>query len=253
MNERCATQAATGYAVHPVRMNEAPAVRMPGPPSTRFLTIRAADCEGHRSSAHILVNRMYSNRGYTTMPSPESANPDRLTLIANDHDKTVGTITVGFDGPDGLLVDQSFDDHVGLLRDDNLVLCEFIKFAIDDVPRSKKIMASLMHAAFICAREIRGCDKVLIEVNPRHVRYYESMLGFETLEYGRHNHRVNAPAVLMALDLALADEQIGAAHEAAVAPARMRRSIYRHGFSKEEVTGVARRFAAARERVVYVA
>jgi hypothetical protein len=235
---------------HPIRMDEAPALYRLDDTSRPLLTIRAANSEGHRSSAHILVNRMYSGRGYMTSPSPDSPNGNRITLIASDHEETVGTITVGFDGPDGLLVDQSFADHVEQLRGEQKELCEFIKFAIDGVVRSRKVLASLMHAAFICAREVRGCDVVLIEVNPRHVRYYESMLGFKVLEYGRHNHRVNAPAVLMALDLAFAHEQIVEAHQSA---SLEKRSLYRHGFSEEEVTGVASRVAAAQERMVCAA
>jgi len=209
--------------------------------SHHLLTIRAADSEGHRSSAHILVNRMYAGRGYSTAPKPESPNPNRITLIATDHDITIGTITVGFDGPDGLLVDELFQDQVEPLRSDGAVLCEFIKLAIDGVVRSKKVLASLMHSAYLCAHEIAGCDKVLIEVNPRHVRFYEAMLGFTVVVSTRHNPRVNAPAVLMSLDLAFADEQIVRAHKGDSRRARAERSLYRHSFSREETAGVVSR------------
>ena len=40
-------------------------------------------------------------------------------------------------------------------------------------------------------------DYVVIEVNPRHVRYYERMLGFEVIGPERMNPRVEAPAVLL--------------------------------------------------------
>ena len=209
--------------------------------SRRLLTLRAADSEGHRSSAHILVNRMYAARGYSTTPLPEGPNANRITLIATDNDITIGTITVGFDGPDGLLVDELFRDQVDELRNDGAVLCEFIKLAVDGVVRSKRVLASLMHAAFICAREIKGCDKVLIEVNPRHVRYYETMLGFAVLVRERHNRRVNAPAVLMSLDLAFAADQIGRVHKGDARNGRAERSLYRHSFSREETAGVISR------------
>ena len=192
---------------------------------------------------------MYSGRGYTTSPLPESPNSNRITLIASDDEKTVGTITVAFDGEEGLLVDDCFADHSDRLRAEGKTLCEFIKFAIDGVVRCKKVLASLMHAAFIIAREVKKCDLVLIEVNPRHVRYYETMLGFKILQHDRHNHRVNAPAVLMVLDLAFAHEQIIVAREDESASLLERRSIYRHGFSGDEVKGVTSRFAAAQERI----
>ena len=209
--------------------------------SRRLLTIRAADSEGHRSSAHILVNRMYTGRGYSSTPLPESQNPSRITLVATDHDVTIGTITVGFDGVDGLLVDDLFHEEVEQLRNDDVVLCEFIKLAIDGVVRSKHVLASLFHTAFIYAHEIKGCRKVLIEVNPRHVRFYEAMLGFTVLTGKRLNHRVNAPAVLMSLDLDYADEQIGRIHTDSVERARARRSLYRHCFSRDETRNIASR------------
>jgi hypothetical protein len=207
----------------------------------RLLTIRAADCDGSRSSAHILVNRMYAARGYTTSATPDHSNPNRITLVASDEGETVGTITVSFDGPQGLLVDESFAAEAGKLRAEGFLLCEFIKLAVDGVVRSKKVLASLMDAAFLCAREVRRCDKTLIEVNPRHVRFYESMLGFKVLRRDRVNRRVNAPAVLMSLDLDFADEQVEEAHHGDAALANGKRSLYRHGFSPEERSGLVNR------------
>lgn len=223
-------------------------LRDPAPWSTfkdetgqRLLTIRPAECDGTRSSAHILVNRMYATRGYTTAALPDHSNSKRITLLATDQDEAVGTITVGFDGADGLLVDESFAAEVERHRADGFVLCEFIKLAIDGGVRSKKVLASLMHAAFLCARELQRCDKVLIEVNPRHVRFYESMLGFKVLLRGRVNHRVNAPAVLMSLDMTFADEQVIEAHGIDALAAPTKRSLYRHTFSPEERSGFVNR------------
>jgi len=209
--------------------------------SRRLLTIRAADCEGERSSAHILVNRMYATRGYTTSTLHEDSSANRITLMASDEGETVGTITVSFDGPQGLLVDESFAGEVAQLRSEGFVLCEFIKLAIDGVVRSKKVLASLMDAAFLCAREVQRCDKALIEVNPRHVRFYETMLGFKVLRRDRMNRRVNAPAVLMSLDLDFADAQVTEAHQDQDSAAAGKRSLYRHGFSPEERSGLVNR------------
>lgn len=206
----------------------------------RLVTIRAADCDGSRSSAHYLVNRMYAARGYTTSSLPDHSNRNRITLLASDAGDAVGTISINFEGPQGLLVDESFAGEVQQLRDEGYTLCEFIKLAIDEGVRSKKVLASLMDAAFLCAREVQRCDKALIEVNPRHVRFYES-LGFEVLQRDRMNLRVNAPAVLMSLDLAFADEQVEEAHHGHGAGASGKRSLYCHGFSPEERSGLVNR------------
>lgn len=214
----------------------------------RLITIRAADTDGHRSSAHILVNRMYTGRGYSSVSMPESHNVNRLTLIGQDRDVTLGTITIGFDGAGGMLADECFHDSVAKLRDEGLVLCEFVKLAIDDGTQSKRVLASLFHTAFIYAHEIRGCDRIVIEVNPRHVRFYRTMLGFSLLAGERMNCRVNAPAVLLALDLAEASARIGQVNASKNSDASAERSMYRYCFSPEEMSGIVSRLKRRGER-----
>lgn len=184
---------------------------------------------------------MYAQHGYRSTPLESSTNSNRVTLIASDHEVTLGTISIGFDGDDGLLVDELFGDQVARLRTDGVVLCEFIKLAIDGAVRSKRVLASLFHTAFIYAREIKGCRNLLIEVNPRHVRFYESMLGFSVLTQERINRRVDAPAVLMCLDLAHAGQQIGRIHAGPDQTRRSDRSFYRDCFSPDETAGIVRR------------
>lgn len=165
------------------------------------LSIRATGSVSHRAAANILLNKRYAWRGYQTSGLPE-ANSDCLTLIASEQEATVGTITVGFDGPQGLLVDDLFLDKVDQIRGAGYEVCEFTKLAMDSVKRSKQTLASLFSVAHMTARHIRGVDFLLIEVNPRHTSYYQRMLGFKVLGEERMNRRVNAPAVLMSLDMA---------------------------------------------------
>jgi hypothetical protein len=218
----------------------------PGEPSAepsglRLLTIRAADSEGHRSSAHVLVNRMYAERGYRSTPLAGAPPRGRITLIGTDQDVARGTITIGFNGSQPLLADECFRDVLDELRRQGLVLCEFIKLAIDGVGRSRRVVASLFHSAFIYAHEIKGCDRIVIEVNPRHVRFYQRMLGFAVLTGERLNLRVNAPAVLLSLDLSYAERQILRIRAEAPEKVSAERSLYRHCFSHEEAIGIARR------------
>lgn len=210
------------------------------PGSNRLFTIRMADSEGHRSSAHILVNRMYAGRGYLSSTRVADRNSNRITLIGSDHDVTIGTITVGFDSADGLLADECFSDLVDALRDKGDTLCEFVKLAIDSVAHSKRMLSSLFHMAFLYAYEIKKCSRIVIEVNPRHVRFYETMLGFAIFGDERLNPRVNAPAVLMSLDLAYANEQFRINSEASH-DLRARRSMYNHCCSSDELEGIVSR------------
>jgi len=208
--------------------------------SRRLFKIRAADSHGHRSSASILINRMYATRGYHANPLPAEDVPDRITLTASEHDAVIGTISIGFDSPIGLLCDELYMEEISVLRDKGWRVCEFTKLAIDSVVRSKRVLASLFHVAYIYAHRIKGFHQLVIEVNPRHVRYYERMLGFRVRGPQRMNRRVSAPAVLMALDFAHAAEQIGRFGGSADTPDDAR-SLYPYFFSVAEEAGIVGR------------
>ena len=81
-------------------------------------------------------------------------------------------------------------------------LCEFTRLAVDESVRSQAILGAIFHVACIYVINLHRCTDVLIEVNPRHVRFYERMLGFRRVAEERLDPVVNAPAVLMRLDLA---------------------------------------------------
>ena len=74
---------------------------------------------------------------------------------------------------------------------------------------------------------------MLIEVNPRHVRYYERMLGFKVIGSERLNRSVRAPAVLLMADFSYIMAQVG---EFGGQPERAatERSLYPFVFSLQE-------------------
>ena len=202
--------------------------------------IRAADSAGHRSSANILIQRRYAWRGYRTAALPDCQSASCVTLTATDHDATIGTITIGIDNDDGLRADEGFRDEVDDLRCSGWRICEFTKLAVDSSTSSRRVLASLFHVAYLYAHRIQGADLLVMEVNPRHVRYYQSMLGSRVLGEERLNHRVNAPAVLLGLEFSHIREQIarfGGRAEQFLAE----RSLYPHSFSASEEEGIVRR------------
>ena len=206
----------------------------------RLFKIRAADSHGHRSSASILINKMYATRGYTTTGLPVASVPHKVTLVAEEKDQTVGTITVGFDSSSGLAVDELFRDEVNVMRWRGLRVCEFTKLAMDHAVRSKRVLASLFHVAYIYAHRLKEFDALLIEVNPRHVSYYERMLGFVVAGPERHNERVDAPAVLMSLDFAHARAQISR-YGGKPQMSKLARCLYPYFFSVGEESGIVAR------------
>ncbi|WP_332876023.1 GNAT family N-acetyltransferase [Massilia sp. S19_KUP03_FR1] len=161
----------------------------------RVFGIRAADIDDRRNSASVLINKMYAWRGYAGSHQIVT-DPNRITLTASDKGEVIGTLSLGLDSSVRLLADQVFQDLIDPIRANGRV-CELIKFAIDPSVKSRAVLASLFHVAFIYARDLNNCSDIFIEVNPRHRRFYERLLKFRVVCEPRDNPRVQAPAVLM--------------------------------------------------------
>ena len=189
------------------------------------------------------MGQRYSQRGYLRMPWAGDAEPQLLTLSAMGELGTLGTMGVRLDGPQGLKADEVFGAEVAALRANGRRLCEFTQLALDHGTTSVPVLASLFHAAHLFAHQIRGVELLVIEVNPRHVGYYRRMLDFQVCSDVRQNPRVNAPAVLMSLDLAFAQQRIDAL--AGTRPSSSR-SLYPHF---QDAEGQRRLLASLREQL----
>jgi len=148
--------------------------------------------------ANTLVRRMYSWRGYdTTSISARMNDPDRVTLAAWQFDEVVATLTLGRDSKQGLAADTLYSAEIDRLRRPDRVVCEVTKLAVDPDFSSKELLISLFRFAHQYARDYFAASDAVIEVNPRHARYYQRWLGFQQLGKLRHCPRVDAPAVLL--------------------------------------------------------
>ena len=205
----------------------------------KTFAIRLADTEEGRNSASMLINKMYSWRGYSGSHDLHDS-PNRITLTASDKNMAIGTITLSIDSPIGILADEIFKDQVDIRRNLGGKVCELIKLAFDPDIRSKLVMASLFHVAYIYGRYIHHCTDVFIEVNPRHRRFYETMLGFKRLGERKINPRVNAPAFLLWIDVDFVGEQIRKVGGTNSHPGSGR-SLYPYFFSHREEEGILHR------------
>ena len=215
--------------------------------SRQDFKIRLATTNDRRSSASVLIKKMYSWRGYEANSAPLEAQPNRITLVAAAHEQSIGTLTLGFDSPIGLLVDDPYKDRMDQLRHAGRRVCELTKLAIDEHVRSKRVLSSLFHIAFIYARNFHQCTDMVIEVNPRHVRFYERMLGFERFGEEKMCERVQAPAVLLRLELDYARQQINV-FGGLGKQAEKEKSLYPYAFSAEEEAGITARLTRESER-----
>ena len=193
--------------------------------------IRMIDTVEGRSKASLLINKMYSWRGY--------AGTHKLT--ASDKGEVVGTLTLGLDSPIGIMADEIFKEEVDSVRMiPGARVCEITKLAFDN-GGSKSQMASLFHLSVIYARDLHHCTHIFIEINPRHRRFYEAMLGFKRLGELKTNPRVDAPAYLLVVELAYVSEQINKYGGQGADVAMSARSFYPLFYSPREERGIIQR------------
>ncbi|WP_229217620.1 GNAT family N-acetyltransferase [Massilia forsythiae] len=212
--------------------------------------IRLTDTPEGRNSASMLINKMYAWRGYGSAHQ-FTDDPNRITLTATDKGEVVGTLSIGIDSPIGLMADQVFKEELDAHRNNGARLCEFTKFAFDPSVRSKVSLANLFHLAVIYARDIHNCTDIIIEVNPRHRRFYERMLGFVQEGELKVNPRVDAPAYLLRVNLAYVTEQIEQYGGTYTENSEVtERSFYPYFFSPREELGIIHRLQRMDEQDV---
>ena len=214
-----------------------------GPSGQRRFKIKAAESDERRGMVNSLLKNRYGWRGYQEVTLPTDRSVQKFTLSAVENDAIIGTITVSLDGEKRLSADEAFAPEVQAMRRQGHRICEFTKLAIDPTVGTKRVLASLFHVAYIVAHRIRGHDMLLMEVNPRHVRYYERMLGCRVFAQERMNTSVNAPAVLLGVEFSYIMAQIG---EFGGQPERAatERSLYPFAFSLSEEAGILSRMQA---------
>lgn len=202
--------------------------------------IRLANTQDRRESASILVHKMYSWRGYDNAGIIGS-DPNRITLITSGNDgKVIGTVSVGLHTPTGLLADQMYHDELEELRSQGRKVCEFNSLAVDPTIKSKRVLASLFQIAILYPSGIFDYTDGVLEVNPRHVRFYEKMVGFTRMGAERICPRVNAPSILMRANFSYVAEQV-AKYGGLMDKADGEKSLYPYFFNQTDADGILSR------------
>lgn len=183
---------------------QVPALRGAARPEHQLFNVRVALSAGRHADSGDLVRRMYAWRGYA-FEAGERGGADKVTLYAETGGELVGTMSLWLDKGNALPADENFRDRLDVLRRQGRRLCEPSRLAID-AGMSRRVFAALIHISYLYARELHGFTDYVIEVNPRHVAFYQRMLGFADFGGERPCSRVGAPAVLLRLPL----DQMGA-------------------------------------------
>jgi len=178
---------------------------------TDSFRICAAQGYEQRQQARHLVEKMYGLRGYAAQHGSGVVDDlaERLTVLAQSPDGLpLGTVTIALDGRAGLLADALYPDELQALRSRGARLVELGKLAMErHVEHSRAVLSAMFHATYVYAIQHQATHCV-VEVNPRHVGFYENSVGMQRIGALRMCPRVHAPAVLLLIELDYMGRQI---------------------------------------------
>jgi len=171
-------------------------------PRCRGYDIRPVRTESQHDAANMLVQQMPACCGNNSeLHRQQMDDPNRVILAARQYDELAATLTLNRDSPEGLLADVLYAPELGRLRRPGRVVCEVSRLAVDPDFSSRDLLIALFQAAFKYARNVFAASDAVIEVNPRHSRYYQRLLGFRQIGRQRHCRRHEAPVVLLHQEL----------------------------------------------------
>jgi hypothetical protein len=156
-------------------------------------------------AAEDLVRRRYAWRGYSLSWDARAMAAPIITLLAQNDDQVIGTLTVRPGGAQPLFAEEAYAVEIEAMREADRRVGELTRLAIEERADWRGALEALVQSAYVVTRFMHGLTDVIIEVNPRHVRFYERVFGFVTAAAERFCVRVGAPSVLMLLNL----EQFG--------------------------------------------
>jgi hypothetical protein len=205
---------------------------------SQAVDIELADTSDLRNEACSLINKRYAWRGYGShhaLPTHRAS----ATFTASTPSEVLGTVTLVVDSDVGLAADKIFADELNPFRHaEGRKICELSRLAFETSLPSKPLLAALFHIIFIYGYHHHRCTDLFIEVNPRHRRFYEAMLGFKPIGTPRTNESVAAPSQLMWLEIASIRPRIDAAASNATSD-KAPRSLYSLFFSRDDALELA--------------
>ena len=185
----------------------------PGTVEVELATTRAVFEDACR-----LVHDEYVARGYMTRDASgtrigwHQTLPSTRVYVARDAGRVIATISLVPDSVHGLPCDALYPWELAAMRARGERIAEVAALAIDPGYRStgRETVRALIHAVAAAARSF---TTLCITVNPRHARFYETRLGFESFGPVRSYAAVNgAPAVPLRLDVARASRLLQTLH-----------------------------------------
>ena len=203
--------------------------------------LRLANSHGRQAESSELVQRMYAWRGYKHAAGRAVQLANEATLQTCQGEEVFGTLTVRYDSEGGLAADALYRTELDHYRNTGTRLAEVTRLAVDPARGSKELLGALFHGAYVFCGPVGSVTDVFIEVNPRHVAFYQRMMHFQQAGEAKICPRVDAPAVLLHAKIAYIGEQ-AAAHGGK--DPQGERSLYPYFCSPEEEAELVRRITA---------
>jgi hypothetical protein len=214
------------------------------------LTVRLAENAWEHLQAFHLLYRQYVSFGYMAENATQvRIAPHNLSLrshvfIALKAGRVVGTLSCLEDGDNGLPADRLYPNELKQLRAQRSKLVEVGAFAADDETNGAVVMAMIQAITAFC-RNTLGASDWVITVHPRHVRFYQKVMLFETLGESKACESVNAaPAVLLRLDLETMPAKLAERYSRYAGA----RNLHRYFFDPHETERIAARLNSANEK-----
>ena len=177
--------------------------KYPAAPSSAYERMRGVVAlrRDQVEAAEDLVRRRYAWRGYSLSWDSRAIAAPIVTLLAQTGEDVVGTLTIRPGGAQGLLAEEAYSAEIERMRHEGRRVGELIRLAMEEHADWRAALDALVQSAYVVTRFMHALTDVVIEVNPRHVRFYQRVFGFVVAAAERFCSRVGAPSVLMLLDL----------------------------------------------------
>jgi hypothetical protein len=159
--------------------------------------------------------------------SPQHLAPETVVYLAHERGTgdVVGTISVIFDGPAGLPLDDDYPDELSRVRAAATHVCEIGSLAVAAEHRRSGTNALLAMASLWAAQHAGDASHCVIGVHPRAADHYRALYGFRCFGESKVHCELQAPVIGLALDLATLEDHLRCAHPL---PMRSGRYVHEH-------------------------
>jgi len=171
-------------------------------------SIKIAETLEEYLQAFTILHNVYRASGYLAQPHPSGMLltrhhllPGCCVFLFKSYLDVLSTMSFIPDTPlFGLPMDDLYHDKIEALRNQGRKVAEIASLATLRHHCGQNIMVFLSKAIFQYAL-LTNTDDLCIMVNPKHVRFYQSIFLFEPFGEVRHFDKVNAPAVALRVDM----------------------------------------------------